>query len=344
MVSATATQLSDKTVESRNSGAVVQAASVAADAPDRSNQAKPPDASPTVTPGRSLRLPSYLQPFSEAHSAGKEENAPEASASADALAPVKAAATSASDQLQPEVVSAGRARAIKVPAYLQPFTYSHGYSVGRPTAALVPPGECQFGEDLEEVALLAKVSISHDTRVFTFATPDRTKALGLATCACILASGGQDAEGKAVVRPYTPVSTNEMVGQFELMVKIYENGILSSHLDSMVIGDKLAFKHIPFNVKIQFPFNRRHVGMLVGGTGISPMIQALHAILGSAGDETEVTMLYGSKTVNDILAKETLDAWCESSPRAVARCVPGVSLYVAWQASWCVAGASRVHG
>jgi hypothetical protein len=58
---------------------------------------------------------------------------------------------------------------------------------------------------------LAKVSISHDTRVFTFATPDATKSLGLATCACILARGGKDAEGNAVVRPYTPMSTNEMV-------------------------------------------------------------------------------------------------------------------------------------
>ena len=43
-----------------------------------------------------------------------------------------------------------------------------------------------------------------------------------------------DAEGNPVVRPYTPVSTNEMVGQFELMVKIYEKGVLSSHLDSYV--------------------------------------------------------------------------------------------------------------
>ena len=79
----------------------------------------------------------------------------------------------------------------------------------------------------------------------------------------------------------------------------------------MAIGDKLAFKHITFNVKLQYPFNRRQVcvcartlwgpggslngidrrngvdgpghsalqvGMLVGGTGITPMIQASVAL------------------------------------------------------------------
>jgi hypothetical protein len=46
----------------------------------------------------------------------------------------------------------------------------------------------------------------------------------------------------------------------------------------MAIGDTMAFKHIPFNVKIQYPFNRAHVGMLVGGTGITPMIQVSYCV------------------------------------------------------------------
>ena len=36
---------------------------------------------------------------------------------------------------------------------------------------------------------------------------------------------------------------------------------------------------------------------------------ALHALLGTAGDETEVTLLYSSKTEEDILARAALDAW-----------------------------------
>lgn len=49
--------------------------------------------------------------------------------------------------------------------------------------------------------------------------------------------------------------------------------------------------------------------MLVGGTGVTPMIQALHALLGTEGDTTKVTMLYGNRSQKDILAKLTLDLW-----------------------------------
>jgi cytochrome-b5 reductase len=51
--------------------------------------------------------------------------------------------------------------------------------------------------------------------------------------------------------------------------------------------------------------------MLVGGTGITPMIQALHATLGDAESDTEVVMLYGSRVSSDILGKELVDSWAK---------------------------------
>jgi hypothetical protein len=50
-----------------------------------------------------------------------------------------------------------------------------------------------------ETALLAEASVSHDIRVFTFATPDPTKPLGLVTCEFILAGGGKGLPHKSVV-------------------------------------------------------------------------------------------------------------------------------------------------
>jgi len=55
--------------------------------------------------------------------------------------------------------------------------------------------------------------------------------------------------------------------------------------------------------------------MIVGGTGITPMVQALHAILGDEKSEIQVSMLYGSRVSSDILGKELLDGWVETSPR-----------------------------
>ena len=80
------------------------------------------------------------------------------------------------------------------------------------------------------------------------------------------------------------------------MVRAYPNGALSQRLATMEVDEAMAFKHIKFNVKTQYPFSAKKVGMLAGGTGITPMLQALHAILGAPDDETEVSLVYGSKT------------------------------------------------
>ena len=179
-----------------------------------------------------------------------------------------------------------------------------------PHAAVYPAGQCVFGEDWTAAKLVAKERCKETTAILTFELPDGSKPLGLSTCACILAKFDRD--GAAVVRPYTPISTNAMIGRFELLVKIYDQGAMSQHLDGLQIGDAVEFKHIPFNVKVQYPFKPK-VGMLIGGTGIAPMIQALHAILGTADHTTAVSMLYASKVKEDILAQETLEAWAASS-------------------------------
>lgn len=81
----------------------------------------------------------------------------------------------------------------------------------------------------------------------------------------------------------------------------------------MEVGDSIEFKHIEFNVKIQAPFSQKHIGMIVGGTGVAPMIQALHAILGDDSSDIKVTMLYGSRVSNDILGIEMLERWEKSN-------------------------------
>jgi hypothetical protein len=53
----------------------------------------------------------------------------------------------------------------------------------------------------------------------------------------------------------------------QLLVKIYPDGKLSSHLDAVPLGGKMDFKHIAPNVKIQYPFNKKRIGIICGGTG-----------------------------------------------------------------------------
>jgi cytochrome-b5 reductase len=130
---------------------------------------------------------------------------------------------------------------------------------------------------------------------------------------------GVGANGADVVRPYTPISSNEMRGKFQLLIKRYEGGLVSSFIHSLPVGEKVQFKHVAFNIKLQYPFKMpltkkplRTISMIAGGTGITPMYQALQQLLRSgAGDRAEVVLLYGNRTEEDILLRQALQEYVQ---------------------------------
>ncbi|KAL7434650.1 hypothetical protein ACHAXM_004244 [Skeletonema potamos] len=158
----------------------------------------------------------------------------------------------------------------------------------QPLCNLTAPGVCQFTPTWTESPLLDRIpcGTGGTSYILRFGLPDATKPMGLTTCACLLAAAELEQNGNGekvdVIRPYTPITTNNEVGCFDLLVKDYgENGWLSSYMcQDLPIGGTIKFKHIDFNVKIPAPFTHKKIGMIAGGTGITPMIQALHAILG----------------------------------------------------------------
>ena len=44
------------------------------------------------------------------------------------------------------------------------------------------------------------------------------------------------------VRPYTPTTAPNVEDKLELMIKNYPNGLVSSHVFSLKVGDELSFK------------------------------------------------------------------------------------------------------
>jgi len=194
-----------------------------------------------------------------------------------------------------------------------------------PTLAYVEPGKCQFTTDFTSVPLLKRWKISPTTCVLRFGLPSTDTPLNLSTCACILAKadlpkGDSDTEKETVIRPYTPISTNAQIGSFDLLIKDYgpENGRMSHHLcTTLAENTNIEFKHIEFNIKMQYAEKEmkqyKNICMIVGGTGITPMLQAAHAILGDNNSNQKITMLYGSRTLSDVLGKELLDTWSSSS-------------------------------
>lgn len=177
--------------------------------------------------------------------------------------------------------------------------------------------------------LLDKQIVSHDTRKFRFALPSPEHVLGLPIGQHIYLSAKID--GKLVVRPYTPVSSDDDKGFVDLVVKIYfkdvnpkfpEGGKMSQYLESLRINDTIDFrgpsgllvykgqgvfaiqaeKKSPAETK-----TAKHVGMIAGGTGITPMLQLITAVMKDPKDQTVCYLLFANQTEKDILLRPELE-------------------------------------
>lgn len=113
---------------------------------------------------------------------------------------------------------------------------------------------------------------------------------------------GKSHYGCKIFRPYTLISNPNEPGYFELMIKTYKTGNVSEYIDKLQIGDSIKVKGpIP---TLKFNQNmKKKIGMLAGGTGITPMLQIIQAILNNPNDETEITLVYSNHSTDDILVK-----------------------------------------
>jgi cytochrome-b5 reductase len=56
------------------------------------------------------------------------------------------------------------------------------------------------------------------------------------------------------------------------------------------------------------------IGMLAGGTGITPMLQVIREVLKHDDDRTKLSLIFGNVTVDDIIFREELDALAAQHP------------------------------
>jgi len=123
-----------------------------------------------------------------------------------------------------------------------------------------------------------------------------------------------DIDGEEVKRSYTPTSTNDDLGFFELVVKIYPKGKMSQYLDQLKIGDTIKVS----GPKGRFLYEKNKfskIGMIAGGTGITPMLQVIKEILKYEDDHTQITLLFGNITELDIILREMIDDLVAKNPR-----------------------------
>eukprot|EP00211_Chloroparvula_japonica_P007616 CAMPEP_0119121702 /NCGR_PEP_ID=MMETSP1310-20130426/2210_1 /TAXON_ID=464262 /ORGANISM="Genus nov. species nov., Strain RCC2339" /LENGTH=331 /DNA_ID=CAMNT_0007111279 /DNA_START=34 /DNA_END=1029 /DNA_ORIENTATION=- len=234
------------------------------------------------------------------------------------------------------------------------------FSQGMRSASIVPARKREDDEDDEDepmvflnrtaqyVPLAEKIDISHDTKLFRFSLPASDVVLGLPIGKHLkifgpnttgveanMWNGREDQElGKAEIsRPYTPTSSDDDRGHFDLVVKVYRGGVIdrfpdggkmSQYLDSLHVGDKVKcqgpYGLIEYHGGGVFSQSRkkkapmRKVSMIAGGTGITPMLQVITAILKEADSAVNMSLLFANQTKEDILLHEKLQELQQTYP------------------------------
>jgi len=114
-----------------------------------------------------------------------------------------------------------------------------------------------------------------------------------------------------VARSYTPITYGRQY--FDILIKRYEDGQVSRFVHGLEEGRKVEMR----GPILSFPYERNmapEIGMICGGTGITPMYQLIKKILRDPDDESRISLLYASKSEDDILLRRELDILADGSP------------------------------
>ncbi|KAE8343498.1 NADH-cytochrome b5 reductase 1 [Aspergillus arachidicola] len=175
---------------------------------------------------------------------------------------------------------------------------------GKPRKVLNPT-------EFQNFVLKEKNEISHNVAIYRFALPRPTDILGLPIGQHISLAATIEGQPKEVVRSYTPISSDNEAGYFDLLVKAYPQGNISKYLTTLKIGDNMKVRG-PKGAMVYTPNMCRHIGMIAGGTGITPMLQIIKAIIrnrprNGGNDTTQVDLIFANVNPEDILLKEELE-------------------------------------
>ncbi|PLN81826.1 NADH-cytochrome b5 reductase [Aspergillus taichungensis] len=165
--------------------------------------------------------------------------------------------------------------------------------------------------EFQEFVLKEKNEISHNVAIYRFALPQPTDILGLPIGQHISLAATIEGQPKEVVRSYTPISSDNEAGYFDLLVKAYPQGNISKYLTTLKLGQTLKVRG-PKGAMVYTPNMCRHIGMIAGGTGITPMLQIIKAIIrnrprNGGNDVTKVDLIFANVNPEDILLHKELE-------------------------------------
>ncbi|KAJ5613320.1 NADH-cytochrome b5 reductase [Penicillium lagena] len=178
------------------------------------------------------------------------------------------------------------------------------FGSSKPRKVLIPT-------EFQDFVLKEKTEVSHNVAIYRFALPRPTDILGLPIGQHISLAATIAGQPKEVVRSYTPISSDHEAGYFDLLVKAYAQGNISKYLTQLQVGQTMKVRG-PKGAMVYTPNMCRHIGMIAGGTGITPMLQIIKAIIrnrprNGGNDTTQVDLIFANVNPDDILLQEELE-------------------------------------
>jgi len=170
----------------------------------------------------------------------------------------------------------------------------------------------------QDFKLIQKTSTSHNVAIYRFALPRETDILGLPIGQHMSLAATPKGAEKEIVRSYTPISSDEDKGFFDLMIKSYPQGNISAHMATLKVGDTMKVRG-PKGAMVYSPNLCKRIGIIAGGTGITPMLQIIRAInrmrpKNGGTDTTKVDLIFANVNPDDILLKEDLNQLDREDP------------------------------
>jgi len=166
----------------------------------------------------------------------------------------------------------------------------------------------------QPLQLLDRKVLTHNTRRFRFVLPHQDQKLGLPVGQHISIRTTLP-DGKQVIRPYTPTSDGNARGYVDFVIKVYPEGKMSQAMDSLKVGETMEFKGPKGLFSMEQHGSASKIGMIAGGTGITPMFQVAMAFLKDSNNTAEFSLLFANVTEEDILLRDELDDLAKRFPK-----------------------------
>lgn len=187
-----------------------------------------------------------------------------------------------------------------------------------------------------DVELIEKEDLTKDTRRFRFGLEHPEQRLGLPVGQHVQIL--ENLNDNMVIRAYTPTTSDETKGYFELVIKVYfkdvhpkfpDGGKMTQHLERIKVGDKIKIKgptgRIQYKKNGKFEVRKdkksepkvhqfEKLGLIAGGSGITPMYQLMQAITNDPNDKTVVHLLYANQSEDDILLRKEIEQMAKEHP------------------------------